>query len=99
MMRLLNMRFAIGLTIGLFAVASLHGAEKALPTKLPDQPTFETHIRPLLKAHCLECHGDAEKPKAGLDLRLQRMIVQGGKNGPALVVGKPDVSSLFTRVR
>src|SRR5258705_8138270 len=61
-------------------------------------PTFEKDIRPILKAHCFECHGEGEKLKGGLDLRLRRLILQGGDDGPVLVPGKPDRSLLFKLV-
>src|SRR6266849_5512510 len=40
-------------------------------------PTFEKDIRPILKAHCFDCHGEGEKLKGGLDLRLQRLMPRG----------------------
>lgn len=61
-------------------------------------PTFEKDIRPVLKAHCFDCHGEGEKLKGGLDLRLRRFILKGGDEGPAIVPGKPDKSLLFTMV-
>ena len=61
--------------------------------------TFETHIRPLLKAHCVECHGDGAKPKGSLDLRLKRLLLEGGNTGPALVAHKPGESLLIQRVK
>jgi len=67
-------------------------------TALAAQPTFEKDIRPILKAHCFECHGEGEKLKGGLDLRLRRLMLQGGDDGPALVPGKPDRSLLFKMV-
>ena len=36
--------------------------------------TFERDVRPILKAHCTHCHGEEEKPKAGVDLRLRRFM-------------------------
>ncbi|MFO0876048.1 MAG: PSD1 and planctomycete cytochrome C domain-containing protein [Gemmataceae bacterium] len=59
---------------------------------------FEQHVRPLLKAHCLECHGEAKKLRGGLDLRLRRLMVQGGDNGASVVPGKPEQSIVFQRV-
>ena len=61
-------------------------------------PTFEKDIRPILKAHCFDCHGEGEKLNGGLDLRLQRLMLKGGEDGPVIVPGKPDRSLLFKLV-
>src|SRR5688572_23322498 len=61
-------------------------------------PTFEKDIRPILKAHCFDCHGEGEKLKGGVDLRLRRLMLSGGDNGPVIVPGKPDKSLLFIMV-
>jgi len=61
-------------------------------------PVFEKDIRPILKAHCFECHGEGEKLKGGLDLRLRRLMLKGGDEGPVIVPGKPDRSPLFQLV-
>src|SRR5689334_13083847 len=58
--------------------------------------TFERHVRPILKAYCLDCHGGGAELKGKLDLRLAR---KAGKQGPALVPGKPDESLLLDRIR
>ena len=73
-------------------------AEPAAPLQLPSQSaelSFEQHIRPILKANCFDCHGEGEKLKGGLDLRLRRLIVQGGKSGPAIAPGDPAQSRLL----
>jgi Protein of unknown function (DUF1553)/Protein of unknown function (DUF1549)/Planctomycete cytochrome C len=62
-------------------------------------PTFNAHVRPIFKAFCTPCHGESEKLKGGLDLRLRRLAVQGGDSGPAVVAGKPEASLLLRRVR
>jgi len=67
-------------------------AEKERP------PIFNADIRPILQANCTECHGEAEKPKGGLDLRLRRLALKGGKSGPAVVPGNADKSFLIERV-
>ena len=59
---------------------------------------FETDIRPILKAYCLDCHGGTEKPKGGLDLRLKRFAVRGGNSGTALVEGNAPKSPLWERM-
>jgi hypothetical protein len=59
-----------------------------------DATFFETKVRPLLIAKCVECHS-GEKSKAGLRLDSREALLTGGESGPALVVGKPDESLLI----
>lgn len=56
---------------------------------------FETDVRLILKANCFHCHGDEEKPEAGLDLRLVRFMSTGGESGPAIKAGEPHTASLL----
>jgi cytochrome c553 len=60
--------------------------------------TFEKDVRPILKAHCFQCHGEEGEMKGGLDVRLARFIVKGGKHGPAIVPGKVAESHLLELV-
>lgn len=60
--------------------------------------TFEHDVRPILKVACFHCHGEGEELKGGLDLRLRRLIVAGGKSGAAVTPGDPDDSELFLLV-
>jgi hypothetical protein len=62
--------------------------------------TFERNIRPLLKYHCVHCHGKGEKLKAGLDVRLRRFLVTPhGEGGDlAIVPGKPEESEMLRLV-
>ncbi len=69
-----------------------------VPDARTQTPTFEQHIRPILKAHCFECHGDMGKPKAKLDVRLARFLLQGGVTGPAIVPGDFQKSLLIERI-
>jgi hypothetical protein len=78
----------------LFVCGSVSAADKPTP-----QPAFNADIRPIFKAHCTECHGEGDKPKGGLDLRLRRFVLQGGKSGPTLSVDKPSDSLLLERVK
>src|SRR6266498_1707909 len=70
----------------------------SMPAVAAVPPTFEKDIRPILKAHCFECHGEGEKLKGGLDLRLRRLLLRGGDDGPVIVPGQPDRSLLFKLV-
>jgi len=60
---------------------------------------FERDIRPVLKAHCFHCHGEDRKFKGDLDLRLRRLILKGGENGPAFVAGQPGKSLLLKMIK
>ncbi|MDG2223751.1 MAG: PSD1 and planctomycete cytochrome C domain-containing protein [Rubripirellula sp.] len=60
--------------------------------------TFERDVRPLLKAHCFHCHGEAGLSEGELDLRLRRWIIAGGDSGTAVHPGDPDASLLLQRV-
>ena len=54
---------------------------------------FETHIRPLLVAHCYDCHStDAPELKAALYVDSREGMLKGGDSGPAVIVGKPAES-------
>ncbi len=61
--------------------------------------TFEKDVRPILKAHCFQCHGEEGVTKSGLDVRLARFILKGGKSGPAIVPGKAETSHLIELVK
>ena len=52
----------------------------------------------IFHTHCIVCHGKW-KQEAGLDLRTRDSILKGGKSGPALVLGKPDKSLVYRRIR
>src|SRR5262245_5519596 len=84
--------------VSLFAAMFVVLFRGALPAAEPEL-TFEHQIRPILKAHCLRCHGEDEPIEGNLDLRLVRFHKKGGDSGPALVPGKPDESLLLTRIR
>ncbi len=62
--------------------------------------TFEHDVRPILKAHCTSCHGEEEKPKGGVDLRLRRFMDKETEDGDhVLVPGKPDDSEMVRLIR
>ena len=60
---------------------------------------FEQHVRPILKAHCFHCHGEAGEKEGGLDLRLKRFMLAGGDSGAAVMEGQTAESLLLERVR
>ena len=64
---------------------------------LPPPPEFEKDIRPLLTAHCGDCHAAGTK-EAGLDLRTVTAMIHGGESGSSLTPGKASHSYLWTMI-
>jgi cytochrome c553 len=56
---------------------------------------FEKHVRPLLAAHCFECHSE-ENAESGLRLDSLSGMLRGGERGPALVSGQPEASLIVS---
>jgi hypothetical protein len=83
----------------LVAVLVTAVAEAASPTapSADDAAFFETHVRPLLVAHCLECHSAAAgDPEGGLAFDSRR-VFQAAEG--VAVPGKPDQSLIVQAVR
>src|SRR5437868_9656566 len=62
-----------------------------------DAPRFARDVQPLLKRHCLKCHGPAKR-EGGLNLSTASGIVRGGKTGAALIAHDANASLLWQRV-
>ncbi len=72
---------------------------KDLPEFSPQQfEFFESKIRPLLDAHCYECHG-GDAQEGGLRLDSRSALVAGGDSGAAIEAGQPAASLLIDAVR
>ena len=64
-----------------------------------DKLYFETDVRPIFKAMCFSCHGEAQDELAGgLDVRLVRLLKEGGDSGAALAEGDVPASLLWQRI-
>jgi len=61
-------------------------------------PGWNGDIAPLLKRHCVKCHGPA-KAESRLDLATAAGLLRGGEQGPVLAPHDPDSSRLWLRVR
>jgi mono/diheme cytochrome c family protein len=76
----------------------------AIPALAADPPSaeqtefFEKHVRPLLVEQCVSCHGP-KKQRAGLRLDTAEGLKKGADEGPVVVAGEPDKSSLIQAVR
>ncbi|MDJ0763041.1 MAG: hypothetical protein QNJ97_08650 [Myxococcota bacterium] len=58
--------------------------------------SFSKTIAPILKDHCIRCHGD--DPKGELSILSYEAVMKGGKSGNFVVPGDPDNSRLITSV-
>ncbi|QJX00927.1 c-type cytochrome domain-containing protein [Frigoriglobus tundricola] len=56
-------------------------------------------IAPVLRSYCGNCHGQAGKPKGGVDLRTVAAIMKGGDDGPLVKPGDPDKSPLYESIK
>ena len=59
---------------------------------------FAQHVKPLLAARCLACHGDEpDKIKGGFDMRTRESMLQGGETfaGDVLIPGNGEESFLY----
>ncbi len=58
---------------------------------------FDREIRPLLKKHCIECHGE-KKQSSELRLDAKVFAFQGGYDGPAIIASKSSDSPFYQRI-
>ena len=86
------------LTCGVLLAGSAPAATPDNPATAAEQEAyFETHVRPLLIKHCVECHGPDDQSG---ELRLDRRdaVEKGGGSGPVVILGKPEQSSLIRAI-
>jgi len=81
--------------------ASLILAAIAVPGAQPlSDEFFEAKIRPVLAQKCYACHSSTLKdPKGALVLDTKAGMLDGGRQGPAIVPGKPADSRLLQALR
>ena len=88
--------------VTLLLLRDIAAADRRQPNDRPKKTvdkrlTFEEHVAPILKAHCLKCHGRKVR-KGGLDLRRRQTMLKGGESGPALLPGNPDKSLIIEMI-
>lgn len=59
--------------------------------------TYDEHIRPIFREHCLKCHGEDEQ-KADLNLSTHATALKGGSGGKAVIAGRASTSILFKAI-
>lgn len=95
-------------TIVVFALALGRTlAAESIPGPTPAPPEslafFESKIRPVLAAHCYQCHSAdalrAGKLKAGLLVDTRSGLLKGGESGAAVVAGDRERSLILAALR
>ena len=56
---------------------------------------FSRHVRPLLVARCLKCHGGEAEVQSGFNLATREGLLAGGTNGKAVIPGNGQRSRLY----
>ena len=92
--------FGLAFWVGSIAAVTADEPASAVPPGPAELPAvfFETQVRPLLKEHCWQCHGEEPEIRGNLDARLVRLMASGGDSGPAIVPGDHAASLLYQRV-
>ncbi|MFN7022538.1 MAG: c-type cytochrome domain-containing protein [Phycisphaerales bacterium] len=79
--------------------ALLRGPAAAPPPPPPaaNADTLEARAVAILEHSCTSCHGRG-KTKGGLSLVSRQAALRGGKHGPSITPGQPDLSELIARL-
>ena len=72
-------------------------AQKEAPKEDKEGGVFAEFIQPILMERCADCHGE-DKQKAKLRLDSLAATLKGAGDDAIVVPGKPDESTLYTRV-
>ena len=98
-----KIRFLIALwACGCLGACSSGHEQGQQEAPLPEDISYNLHIRPILSENCFACHGpDANKREAGLRLDIAAEAYKALQESPgyhALVPGKPQASMAFLRL-
>ncbi len=92
----------MALFVGAMALNSCSNENAKKEASIPDQVSYNFHIRPILSDNCFACHGpDANKREAGLRMDIADSAYKALQENPsakALVPGKPELSEAFLRI-
>jgi len=78
------------------------GARASMPASPPEQHAmtlFSGQVRPVLEKQCVKCHGGGAVKRSGFDLSTRESLLRGGENGPAVIPGNAQASSLYKRIK
>lgn len=78
-------------------LATLTHKEREKPATADVALIYEDVVQPILEKKCSQCHRQG-KLKGNLSMQDIQHLLKGGKNGPAIVPGKPEESELYKRI-
>ena len=85
---------------GCSAAVQAAGAGQTAGSADPQQAArlhqYQAEVLPTLQANCLRCHGGMNR-RGGLNMSTRAALLQGGKDGAVVVLGRPE-DSLLVRV-
>lgn len=71
---------------------------KPAPKANVPEVTFAKDLVPVIRSHCLTCHG-TPKIEGGFDMRTAAAMLKGGNSGDAFKPGDPSKGSLWSLVK
>jgi hypothetical protein len=63
-----------------------------------DLAFFEKDVQPILRQHCIRCHGGEKKVRGNLRLTAREHVLKGGDLGPAFDAARPDESRFLKAI-
>src|SRR5688500_7224104 len=90
-------RMLVVMFIGAVVVAGAMLVRADAPAEEKGLALFREHVRPVLVASCLKCHG-GEKVRGGLDLATRAGLLHPGDSGAVVVPGDHQKSLLWRLV-
>ena len=97
-------QFGVGTPYVNEAEATETPEEELVPIREIDMDTarlvdYEEDIWPMVEQYCIECHEDDE-PDGDYDMTtIESMMLPGKKEGPGVIPGNPDESSIVSYIR
>jgi cytochrome c553 len=70
---------------------------RALPPAANRTIEFAADVQPILERSCARCHARG-RTRGGFSIESREMLLKGGDNGPAIVLGRSDESELVALV-
>ncbi len=87
-----------GVALSILMLLLVSGPSRILAEDSAGLEIFEKHVRPVLIAHCYECHA-ADEANGGLKVDSRPALLRGGDSGPAVTPGEPEKSLLLEAIR